>query len=72
MILPKVKKISLLVLLVLVSFVLSAVKFFSGGAKSSQAQAQCWTPPIPPEDPPAWTCSEASCGSAGSDCSCDY
>jgi hypothetical protein len=45
MVLPKIKKISLLVLLVLVSFVLSAFKLISGSkGNASKAQAQCWTP----------------------------
>ena len=44
MILSKSKKISLLVLLVLVSFVLSAIKFIFG-EKTSRAQAACWTVP---------------------------
>ena len=47
MILPKIKKISLLVLLVLVSFVLSAFKFISGSkGNASKAQAQCWSAPL--------------------------
>lgn len=45
MILSKVKKLFLLILLVMVSLVLSAVKLISGGGKTSQAQAQCWSPP---------------------------
>jgi len=46
MVLPKFKKIFLLVLLLLISFVLSAIKFISG-EKISKAQAECWTSPPP-------------------------
>lgn len=46
----KVKNIFLVILLVVVSTVLGAVRLFSGhgASKINQAQAQsCWTPPAP-------------------------
>jgi hypothetical protein len=47
MILSKPKKIFLLSLLLIISFLLSAIKFISG-EKTSKAQAACWTaPPVP-------------------------
>ena len=49
MILSKSKKIFLLFLLLIISFLSSAIKFISG-EKTSKAQAACWTTPFPPPD----------------------
>lgn len=82
MILSRAKKIFLLSLLVLVSFVLSVAKFISGNGKTSQAQAQCWTAPSYGSSgdcggyPDACsTTGDCSCGGsdcAGGDCGCSF
>lgn len=70
----KIKKGILMVLLVSVSFVLSAIGLFSGQGsnKTNQAQAACWTPPSQSGGCGCGcqTCGCFSCGCHSGGCGC--
>ncbi len=70
MIRPKIKKVFLLILLLIISGTLTVIRSITGHSKTSQAEA-CWLPP--PLTSSSGNCTEGAAGGdcAGGDC-CDY